>query len=70
MKTEDLILIAAGVAAAYVIWRTLRPVSRAAQPYATKITEYDGYNYFTDGTVIAPNGDYFYQGNLLWSAAQ
>lgn len=70
MKTEDLILIAAGVAAAYVIWRTLRPVATPAQPYATKITEYQGYDYFTDGTVIAPNGDYYYQGELLWRAAQ
>lgn len=71
MKIEDIIFIAAGLFAAFVIFNKVNlKAPLKAGSFPTKITEYDGYNYFTDGTVIAPNGDYYYQGALLWAAAQ
>ena len=67
----DLVLIGAGVFAAYAVVRVMRNKPGAtsqAQPYATQITKYDGWEYFTDGTTIAPNGDYYFQGALIWKA--
>lgn len=74
MKTEDLILLGGGAIAAFIIWRTLRKPAAAATvstggDYATRITKADGWEYYTDGTAIAPNGDYYHQGELIWRAA-
>lgn len=73
MKTEDLILLAGGVIAAFIIFRTLRKPAAAAggtsSDYVNQITKADGWNYYTDGTAIAPNGDYYHQGELIWRSA-
>lgn len=76
MKSEDLILLGGGVVAAFLIWRALRRPAAAAtmatgSVYNTqRVTKYDGWEYYSDGTAIAPNGDYYYQGALIWRAAQ
>lgn len=74
MKNEDWILLGGGVIAAYIIFRTLRQPAAAAagstgNDYVNRITKADGWEYYTDGTAIAPNGDYYHQGELVWRAA-
>lgn len=73
MKGEDLIILGGGVIAAFIIWRTLKkPVlasSATSSDYVNRITKADGWEYYTNGTAIAPNGDYYHQGELIWRAA-
>lgn len=30
--------------------------------------DYQGWQYFADGTAISPEGDYYQNGSLVWSA--
>lgn len=78
MKSNDMITILAGAVLAFVAFKTLKPGAAAAfvQPAGAKLinvgntagTDAAGWQYFTDGTAIAPNGDYYYQGTLVYTA--
>lgn len=81
MKSSDYVTILAGALLAFVAFKTLGkgigPIGAAAlsnTAYPTLInantvgTAAAGWQYFTDGTAIAPNGDYYYQGSLVYRA--
>lgn len=67
MKNEYLILLA-GVAAAYML--TKKGGARAAPKVGAQLiplAEPNGWQYFTDGTAISPDGTYYYQGQMVWN---
>lgn len=37
--------------------------------YATLTNSWDGWNYYSDGTVISPDGTYYSGGEAIWSPA-
>ncbi len=84
MKTADLLTIAAGAVLAFVAFQFLKSKSAMAAPggivpasntaaiwtQELNIVNDGGWRYFDDGTAIAPNGDYFHKGELIWKASQ
>ena len=79
MKSNDLVTILAGGILAFVAYKVLGPSlsgSSGGSSWVSKITANTsgadnpayGWQYFSDGTSIAPNGDYYYQGKKVWSA--
>lgn len=77
---NDIVTILAGAVLAFVAWKTLNKSSASGTPGVTAPLTFprsinvgdtsgtiaDGWQYFTDGTAIAPNGDYYYQGRLVY----
>lgn len=70
-KTDLVVLGLAGLAVWFILkgkaaGYKLAPVSsgfvRKAAP------DYQGWQYFTDGTAISPDGDYYLNGEIVWSA--
>jgi len=80
MNKNDIVTILAGGVLAFVAWKILSPSVGGASAgglasWVSKInvgntagTEAAGWQYFTNGTAIAPNGDYYYQGSLVYKA--
>lgn len=79
MKSNDLVTILAGGILAFVAWKVLgngAGASSGASSWVSQIiptantagSEAAGWQYFSNGTSIAPNGDYYYQGSLVWKA--
>jgi len=79
MKSNDLVTILSGAVLAFVAWKVLAGSATATSTatggiFPTQIkantigTDAAGWQYFNDGTAIAPNGDYYYQGSLVWKA--
>lgn len=81
MKTTELILLAVAAAAMYVIANKILPsASKVLEPvsensYVDAVTNNAlpgqpgyGYSYFEDGTVIGPDGSYYYQGVPVYKA--
>lgn len=58
-----------GAVGSYLIGNTSAP-AQTIPNLSTQGQAGYGWQYFTDGIAIAPNGDYFKQGQLIWSAAQ
>lgn len=81
MKNNDLILLALAAAAVFFIAKKFAPTARAAPVPPLKQPNFIdeifnsalpgqpgyGYNYYDNGTVIDGSGNYYYQGNLVWS---
>lgn len=44
-------------------------LANASNDPAKLIQSYQGWQYFTDGTSISPEGSYFHNGVLVWSPA-
>lgn len=71
MKTSDLLILAA---AAGLAWWLISSGSATAKvgagdtaTGATLIREWAGWRYYSDGTVIGPDGSYYYRGDLVYS---
>ena len=78
MKTENMILIAGGLIAAFIIFRAVRkggggssanPLPSAAD-YSSGVNAWSPWNLSADGSAVAPNGDHYSMGSLIWKAAQ
>lgn len=76
---NDLVTIFAGAVLAFVAWKTFTKGSTAGAGISSPLTfprainvgdtagtDAAGWQYFTDGTAIAPTGDYYYQGRLVY----
>lgn len=71
MRSDELIVLGLAGLAVWFIFQgrnkgaTFKPsyafVKKAAPDYAE-------WQYFTDGTAISPEGDYYLNGELVWSA--
>lgn len=79
MKSGDLVTILAGGVLAFIAWKILAPATGSGGSVGgifpklintgnTSGTIAEGWKYYSDGTAIAPNGDYYYQGSLVYKA--
>lgn len=82
MKNHEIIIVGAALAAAYLIWKGQQPARTApaqnGQPAPDNFVDEifgsnglpfdNGWRYYENGTSIAPNGDYYHQGALVWKA--
>ena len=82
MKTEDILTIIAGGVLAFVAWKTLFAGKTAATKSTPTVNSWTGeitnnalpgqagwgWSYYDGGIAIAPNGDYYQNGNLIWKA--
>lgn len=72
MKNREFLILAAAAAAAYFIVKkgpTLRikaGVTEITNPNGTGFS--NGWRYFSDGTSIDPQGNYYLQGQLIYTA--
>ncbi|MBC3878773.1 hypothetical protein H8K38_13245 [Undibacterium sp. FT79W] len=73
MDSKDIILLGLVVGAGVILARKLLPAgaknSAANSQYVGEIVtngEQNGWRYFDNGTAIAPNGDYYFQGTLVY----
>ena len=64
MKISDILILAAAGAVAWVLLRNKG--SGAAPAGTTLVKEYDGWRYYSDGTVIDRYGSYYYQGEKVF----
>lgn len=67
MNTKDLITMAAAALAVFQLYDYLakRNGGGSAAPFTTKIMDWGGWQYFSDGTAIGPDGAYYYQGKQV-----
>lgn len=80
MKTSDLATLAAVAVLGFVVWQMfkgrsaggIQPITAANGGTAVEVPTIggSGWRYFNDGTAIAPNGDYYHGGSLIWQASQ
>lgn len=71
MNTKDLITMAAAALAVFQLYDYLtkrNATGGSAAPYTTKIMDWGGWQYFSDGTSIGPDGSYYYQGQQVYKA--
>ncbi len=74
MKNEDLIILGvSGLAvfllARYLVSKTGNPARSTTPPNnynTTEIMRDNGWVYYSDGTVIGPDGKYYYQGQQVY----
>lgn len=76
MTKNDLILFGMLAAGTMILLPMMAKKAKAApsstggtsgnQYGATEIMRDNGYSYFTDGTVIDPDGRYYYQGTMVY----
>lgn len=75
MRNQDLMILAAAGIAAYLILTksgAIKGVSAGALTgnyNTTKVGDYNGWQYFSDGTAIGPDGAYYYQGQMVSPAS-
>jgi hypothetical protein len=84
MKTSDLLTMLAMAVLGYVAFKAFKGSPASAAPaktygngYSTEIANSAspgdaawGWNYYTDGTVIGPDGSYYKDGNKIWSPSK
>lgn len=76
MKKDDLVLMVGAAIGVFIIAQFMMKKAQAktgqgvavGEEYATLITQNDGWQYFTDGTVIDPNGNYWKNGRMVYKA--
>lgn len=76
MKKDDLVLMIGAAVGVFIIAKFMmnkasaKPTQGIAvgENYASLITQNNGWQYFTDGTAIGPNGDYYKNGQLIYTA--
>jgi hypothetical protein len=62
MNKNDILIVAAAAAAVFLLYGFLdrkRGGTGAAADVTTKILDWQGWQYFSDGTVIGPNDAYY-----------
>jgi len=68
MKPNDLLLL--GGAALAVVLLGKKSTSGSSKPWvppqAVSVAVPNGWQYFTDGTAISPDGTYYFQGQAVW----
>lgn len=68
---DNLILLVLGVAAAVVLSKKGTKTGGTSAPWvppqAIPVAVPNGWQYFTDGTAISPEGVYYYKGDLVWA---
>lgn len=69
---NDLFYLLAGVAAVLVLSKKTTASSDGGSsewvpPQAIPVAVPNGWQYFTDGTAISPDGTYYYKGVPVWS---
>jgi hypothetical protein len=69
MKNEEMIVVAlAGLALWFILKGKTATGTTATSTYVKKAApDYQGWQYFTDGTAISPEGRYYQNGVLVWS---
>lgn len=80
MKTEDLLILGAVALLGFVAWKVFKGTGTAAtgrasvNPYTSEINNTAlpgdpgwGWQYFSDGTAIGPDGSYYTNGKKVWS---
>lgn len=77
MKNQNLIVLGLAGVAVYMIWqakKTGKTVTEVAQGFVKEIKGQggkafdNGWRYFDNGTSIDPQGNYYYQGQLVYNA--
>lgn len=66
MKKEYLILLA-GAAAAFMLSKKGAAVVVKGGPQLIPLAEPNGWQYYTDGTAISPDGTYYKNGQMVWN---
>lgn len=75
MNKNDLMLLASVAGGVYLLYKFLNgglDFTGAIAPStsgATLTREYNGWKYYSDGTVIGPDGTYYQGGVKIWSPA-
>jgi len=68
---ENVILLLAGVAAVLMLGKKKASTGGTSAPWvppqAIPVAVPNGWQYFTDGTAISPEGVYYYKGDLVWA---
>lgn len=75
MKQSDVLIMAGAAVAVYLFYNYIdgkrqpqqgipKPVQQ--QDFATLFKQWQGWQYFSDGTVIGPDGCYFHNGEKVW----
>lgn len=62
---KDLLIVGGMALAVYLLMSQKSGGPVSAGPMATKIIEVAGWQYFTDGTVIGPDGSYYFKGDKV-----
>lgn len=68
MKKEDIIVMGMAGLAVFLLYGFLNKKAAPvyANDYSTKlVTEWAGWKYYSDGTVIGPDGSYYLKGEKL-----
>lgn len=78
MKQEDMFLIAAAALGVFMLSKMMKKGSTVAsssgtssnlQPWVYEVARADGYVYYSDGTVINPDGAYYKYGDVVYQPA-
>lgn len=67
---ENILLLLAGVAAVLMLGKKKASTGGSAPwvaPQAIPVSVPNGWQYFTDGTAISPEGVYYYKGEQVWA---
>lgn len=71
MRNEEIIVLALSGLALWLILqgkKNVVPAGGQGPAYVTKAApDYQGWQYFSDGTAISPDGRYFHNGDLVWA---
>ncbi|QGZ37774.1 hypothetical protein IP92_02944 [Pseudoduganella flava] len=68
---NDILYLLAGAAAVLMLSKKASGTGTSSQPWippqAIPVAVPNGWQYFTDGTAISPDGTYYYKGEPVWS---
>lgn len=72
MRNEEIIVLGLAGLALWFIWQGKTVASGGSHVITSPYTrhaapDYQGWQYFTDGTAISPEGKYYQNGVLVWS---
>ena len=69
MRKDDLFVLAlAGLACWFILQGKSGGGAFKMPAFVRKAApDYQGWQYFTDGTAISPEGDYYLNGELVWT---
>lgn len=77
ISQADLFLMLGTAAALWMILKTVKAkaatpapqISKEGQQYTSIVAQDNGWQYFSDGTAIGPDGAYYYQGKKVYGGA-
>lgn len=69
MRKDDLIVLGLAALACWFILQGNKGGAGFKMPAFVRkaAPDYQGWQYFTDGTAISPEGDYYLNGELIWT---